>query len=48
MQVSYYKEKTSADLPETIFEQDFNKDLVHQLVNTVISNNHSGTKSQKK
>ena len=47
MQLSYYKEKTSADLPETIFEQDFNEDLVHQLVNTVISNNHSGTKSQK-
>ena len=47
MQLSYYKEKTSADLPETIFEQDFNEDLVHQLVNTVISNNHSGTKAQK-
>jgi ribosomal protein L4 len=48
MQLAYYKEKTSADLPETIFEQDFNEDLVHQLVNTVISNNHSGTKAQKK
>ena len=47
MQLTYYKEKTSADLPETIFEQDFNEDLVHQLVNTVISNNHSGTKAQK-
>ena len=47
MQLSYYKEKTSADLPETIFEQDFNEDLVHQLVNTVISNKHSGTKAQK-
>ena len=47
MQLSYYIEKTSSDLPETIFEQDFNEDLVHQLVNTVISNNHSGTKAQK-
>ena len=47
MQLTYYKEKTAAELPETIFEQDFNEDLVHQLVNTVISNNHSGTKAQK-
>ena len=47
MQLTYYKEKTAAELPETIFEQDFNEDLVHQLVNTVISNNHSGTNAQK-
>ena len=30
MQLTYYKEKTAAKLPETIFEQDFNENLINQ------------------
>ena len=35
------------DLPESIFGQVFNEDLVHQLITTYISNSHQGTKGQK-
>jgi large subunit ribosomal protein L4 len=35
------------ELPENIFGQAFNEDLVHQLITTYISNSHQGTKGQK-
>jgi|TARA_B110000914_G_scaffold81125_1_gene71374 large subunit ribosomal protein L4 len=35
------------ELPESIFGQAFNEDLVHQLITTYISNSHQGTKGQK-
>jgi large subunit ribosomal protein L4 len=35
------------ELPENIFGQAFNEDLVHQLITTYISNGHQGTKGQK-
>ena len=35
------------ELPESIFGQVFNEDLVHQLITTYISNSHQGTKGQK-
>ena len=35
------------ELPESIFGQAFNEDLVHQLITTYISNSHLGTKGQK-
>ena len=34
-------------LADAVFKQDFNKDLVHQLVTTYIHNSHQGTKGQK-
>ena len=35
------------ELPESIFGQAFNEDLVHQLITSYISNSHQGTKGQK-
>jgi large subunit ribosomal protein L4 len=35
------------ELPESIFGQVFNEDLVHQLITTYIFNSHKGTKGQK-
>ena len=35
------------ELPDSIFGQTFNEDLVHQLIATYISNSHQGTKGQK-
>ena len=35
------------ELPENIFGQIFNEDLVHQLITTYIANSHQGTKGQK-
>ena len=35
------------ELPDSIFGQAFNEDLVHQLITTYISNSHQGTKGQK-
>ena len=35
------------ELPENIFGQAFNEDLVHQLITTYISNSQQGTKGQK-
>ena len=34
-------------LSDAVFQQDFNEDLVHQLVNTYIHNSHQRTKGQK-
>ncbi len=38
---------SSVALPESIFGQEFNEDLVHQLVTTYIANGHPNTKGQK-
>ena len=35
------------ELPDSIFGQTFNEDLVNQLITTYISNSHQGTKGQK-
>ena len=35
------------ELPDSIFGQTFNEDLVHQLITTYIYNSHQGTKGQK-
>jgi large subunit ribosomal protein L4 len=34
-------------LADSVFNQEFNQDLVHQLVNTYIHNSHQGAKGQK-
>ena len=38
---------SKVSLAESIFNQEFNEDLVHQLVNTYIHNSHQRTKGQK-
>ena len=38
---------SKVSLAENIFNQEFNQDLVHQLVNTYIHNSHQRTKGQK-
>ena len=38
---------TKVSLAESIFNQEFKQDLVHQLVNTYIHNSHQRTKGQK-
>ena len=38
---------TKVSLAEGVFNQEFNQDLVHQLVNTYIHNSHQRTKGQK-
>ena len=39
--------ENTVPLSEAVFQQDFNEDLVHQLVNTYIHNSHQRTKGQK-
>ena len=38
---------SKVSLTESVFNQEFNQDLVHQLVNTYIHNSHQRTKGQK-
>jgi large subunit ribosomal protein L4 len=38
---------SKVSLAENVFKQEFNQDLVHQLVNTYIHNSHQRTKGQK-
>ena len=38
---------SNVSLPESVFGQDFNADLVHQLITTYIANGHQNTKGQK-
>ena len=40
-------EDSKVSLAEEVFNQAFNQDLVHQLVNTYIHNSHQRTKGQK-
>ena len=39
--------ESKISLADAVFSQDFNQDLVHQLVTTYIHNGHQGTKGQK-
>jgi large subunit ribosomal protein L4 len=39
--------ESKVSLADSVFNQEFNQDLVHQLVNTYIHNSHQGTKGQK-
>ena len=38
---------SSVSLPESVFGQEFNADLVHQLITTYTANGHQNTKGQK-
>ncbi len=38
---------SNVSLPESVFGQEFNSDLVHQLLTTYIANGHQNTKGQK-
>ena len=38
---------STIDLPEKVFSEPYNSDLVHQLISTYISNGHQNTKGQK-
>ena len=38
---------SNVSLPDSIFGQDFNADLVHQLITTYTANGHQNTKGQK-
>ena len=38
---------SNVSLPESVFGQNFNADLVHQLITTYTSNGHQNTKGQK-
>ena len=40
-------EESKVSLAEAVFNQDFNRDLVHQLVTTYVHNSHQRTKGQK-
>ena len=39
--------ESKVSLADAVFNQDFNQDLVHQLVTTYIHISHQGTKGQK-
>ena len=39
--------ESNVSLPESVFGQDFNADLVHQLITTYTANGHQNTKGQK-
>ncbi|MBL6899539.1 MAG: 50S ribosomal protein L4 [SAR86 cluster bacterium] len=39
--------ESKISLADEVFKQEFNQDLVHQLVTTYIHNSHQGTKAQK-
>lgn len=43
----YGSEDSKVLLADGVFNQEFNQDLVHQLVNTYIHNSHQRTKGQK-
>tara|TARA_B100000686_G_C16720857_1_gene934865 strand:+ start:771 stop:1394 length:624 start_codon:yes stop_codon:yes gene_type:complete len=51
MEIKVLNQNGSGDskvsLPESIFGQDFNADLVHQLITTYVANSHQNTKAQK-
>ena len=38
---------SNVSLPDSVFGQEFNADLVHQLITTYIANGHQNTKGQK-
>ena len=51
MEIEVLKQNGKSDskitLLDSIFNQEFNRDLVHQLINTYIHNGHQRTKGQK-
>ena len=51
MEIKVLNQNGSGDsnlsLPESVFGQNFNADLVHQLITTYTSNGHQNTKGQK-
>ena len=47
MDLPVINSKSKTSVPEAIFNQTVNKDLITQLVNSFVSNSHQGTKAQK-
>ena len=50
MEIQVYNQNGSDDskmeLSDKIFAQDFNSDIVHQLINTYIANSHQNSKGK--
>ena len=47
MDLPVINSKSKTSVPEAIFNQTVNKDLITQLVNSFVSNSHQSTKAQK-
>ena len=47
MDLPVINSKSKISVPEAIFNQTVNKELITQLVNSFVSNSHQGTKAQK-
>ena len=47
MDLPLINSKSKTSVPEAIFNQTVNKELITQLVNSFVSNSHQGTKAQK-
>ena len=47
MDLPLINSKSKTSVPEAIFNQTVNKELISQLVNSFVSNSHQGTKAQK-
>ena len=47
MDLPIINSKSKPSVPEAIFNQTVNKELITQLVNSFVSNSHQGTKAQK-
>lgn len=47
MDLPIINSKSKTSVPEAIFNQTVNKELITQLVNSFVSNSHQGTKAQK-
>ena len=47
MDLPVINSKSKTSVPEAIFNQAVNKELITQLVNSFVSNSHQGTKAQK-
>ena len=47
MDLPVINSKSKTSVPEAIFNQTVNKELITQLVNSFVSNSHQGTKAQK-
>ena len=47
MDLPVINSKSKTSVPEVIFNQSVNKELITQLINSYVSNSHQGTKAQK-
>ena len=47
MELPVINSKSKTSVPEVIFNQSVNKELITQLINSFVSNSHQGTKAQK-